>query len=35
MPVADNVAAMRKALEAGGAEFIDPSGGGPGVQLRE
>ncbi len=35
MPVADNVVAMRTALITGGAEFINPNGGGPGVRLRE
>jgi len=29
------VAALRKALEAAGVEFIDENGGGPGVRLRE
>jgi predicted transcriptional regulator len=28
------VAAMRKALETAGVEFIDENGGGPGVRLR-
>lgn len=26
---------MRRALEAGGVEFIDENGGGPGVRLRK
>ena len=30
-----NLAALRDALEAAGVAFIDPSGGGPGVRLRE
>jgi transcriptional regulator with XRE-family HTH domain len=29
------VAALRKALESGGVDFIDENGGGPGVRLRE
>ena len=29
------VAALRKALEATGVEFIDENGGGPGVRLRK
>jgi predicted transcriptional regulator len=29
------VAALRKALEAAGVEFIDENGGGPGVRLRK
>jgi hypothetical protein len=28
-----NEAALRKALETGGVEFIDENGGGPGVRL--
>jgi hypothetical protein len=31
---APNDAAVRKALEAAGVEFIDENGGGPGVRLR-
>ena len=31
---AANASAIRAALEAGGVEFIDPNGGGPGVRLR-
>jgi transcriptional regulator with XRE-family HTH domain len=30
-----NEAALRKALEAAGIEFIDENGGGPGVRLRK
>src|SRR5262245_40419024 len=30
-----NEAALRRALEAAGVEFIDQNGGGPGVRLRE
>jgi predicted transcriptional regulator len=29
------VAALKKALEKGGVEFIDENGGGPGVRLRK
>ena len=29
------VAAVMKALEAAGVEFIDENGGGPGVRLRK
>jgi hypothetical protein len=29
------VAALRKALEGAGIEFIDENGGGPGVRLRK
>ncbi len=29
------VAALRRALEAAGVEFIDENGGGPGVRLRK
>ena len=32
---AANVAAVRRALESGGIEFIDQNGMGPGVRLRE
>ena len=31
---AANQTALRSALEAGGIEFIDQNGGGPGVRLR-
>ena len=30
-----NDVAVRRALEAGGVEFIDENGGGPGVRLRK
>ncbi len=30
-----NDLAVRRALEAGGVEFIDENGGGPGVRLRK
>jgi hypothetical protein len=30
-----NEAALRKALETAGVEFIDENGGGPGVRLRK
>jgi hypothetical protein len=29
-----NMEAIRRALEGGGVEFIDPNGGGPGVRLK-
>jgi len=29
------VVALKKALEAGGVEFIDENGGGPGVRLKK
>ena len=32
--IAANVEAVRTALEAGGVDFIEPNGGGPGVRLR-
>ena len=32
---AANDLAVRRALEAAGAEFIDDNGGGPGVRLRQ
>jgi hypothetical protein len=36
IPVTDaNEAALRKALEGAGVEFIDENGGGPGVRFRE
>lgn len=31
----DTIEKIRKALEAGGVEFIDENGGGPGVRLRK
>ena len=34
-PTTENLAAIRRALEAAGVEFIDSNGGGPGVRLRE
>jgi transcriptional regulator with XRE-family HTH domain len=33
--MANNVAAIRSALEAAGVEFIAENGGGPGVRLRK
>jgi transcriptional regulator with XRE-family HTH domain len=35
VPIANNLAAIRAALEAAGVEFIDENGGGPGVRLRK
>jgi transcriptional regulator with XRE-family HTH domain len=35
IPIANNLAAMRTALEAAGVEFIAENGGGPGVRLRK
>jgi hypothetical protein len=32
---APNEAALRRALEAAGVEFIDENGGGPGVRLKK
>ncbi len=32
--MANNIAAVRAALEAAGVEFIPPNGGGPGVRLK-
>jgi hypothetical protein len=32
-PIANNLAAMRRALEAGGIEFIPENGGGAGVRF--
>ena len=34
-PVANNLAAIRAALESAGVEFIEENGGGPGVRLRK
>jgi len=34
MAHASTVAALTRALEAAGVEFIDENGGGPGVRLR-
>jgi transcriptional regulator with XRE-family HTH domain len=34
-PIANNLAAIRAALEAAGVEFIAENGGGPGVRLRK
>lgn len=34
-PLANNLAAIRTALEAAGVEFIPENGGGAGVRLRE
>ncbi|AFW00667.1 transcriptional regulator [Gluconobacter oxydans] len=34
-PYANNLTAIRKALEAAGVEFIPQNGGGPGVRLKE
>ncbi|PNG24173.1 transcriptional regulator [Methylocella silvestris] len=33
-PIANNLSAIRAALEAAGVEFIPENGGGPGVRLR-
>ncbi|CAJ0885395.1 hypothetical protein AMST5_03611 [freshwater sediment metagenome] len=35
VPNANNLAAIRAALEAAGVEFIDENGGGAGVRLRK
>lgn len=35
VPTVNNVAAIRRALETAGVEFIDQNGGGPGVRLRK
>lgn len=34
-PIANNLRALREALEAAGVEFIAENGGGPGVRLRK
>ncbi|WP_273772794.1 helix-turn-helix domain-containing protein [Brucella intermedia] len=34
VPIANNLQAIRTALEAGGVIFIDQNGNGPGVRLR-
>lgn len=34
-PIANNLAAIRQALEAAGVIFIDQNGNGPGVRLRD
>jgi len=35
VPIANNLAAIRTALEAAGVIFIDQNGNGPGVRLRD
>jgi DNA-binding transcriptional regulator YiaG len=35
VPIENNLAAIRIALEAAGVEFIDENGGGAGVRLRK
>jgi transcriptional regulator with XRE-family HTH domain len=35
IPIANNLAAIRAALEAAGVIFIDQNGNGPGVRLRD
>ena len=35
VPVANNLDAIQRVLEAAGVEFIDENGGGPGVRLRK
>lgn len=35
VPSANNLAAVQRAFEAAGVEFIPQNGGGPGVRLRE
>ncbi|WP_345771456.1 helix-turn-helix transcriptional regulator [Brucella intermedia] len=35
VPIANNLQAIRTALEAGGVIFIDQNGNGPGVRLRD
>lgn len=34
-PIRANLAALQSTLEAGGIEFIERNGGGPGLRLRE
>jgi transcriptional regulator with XRE-family HTH domain len=34
-PMANNLAAIQRALEVAGVEFIPENGGGPGVRLRK
>jgi transcriptional regulator with XRE-family HTH domain len=34
-PIGNNLAALRRALEDGGIEFIPENGGGPGARLRK
>jgi hypothetical protein len=34
-PIANNLAALQRALERAGVEFIDANGGGAGVRLRK
>jgi transcriptional regulator with XRE-family HTH domain len=34
IPVANNLTAIRGALESAGVEFIEENGGGPGVRLK-
>ena len=34
VPIANNLAAMRAALEKAGVDFIEANGAGPGVRLR-
>jgi transcriptional regulator with XRE-family HTH domain len=35
LPMTNNMAAIRNALEAAGVEFIPENGGGPGVRLKK
>jgi transcriptional regulator with XRE-family HTH domain len=35
VPIANNLAAIRVALESAGVIFIDQNGNGPGVRLRD